>query len=511
MWYRAHTFGPAHPRRARRSTFGRRGGANRAARLRRGGLCLYWTSRLYGDVLYRDLTENKPPLGYWLYTLAVALGGYNELAIRVMPIPFVLATIAMVWWIAHRLGGPGSAWLAASLFIVLSTDPYLFGNGANLEHFINLFAVASLVLLILGWDRAEPWPLLGSGLCLGAAALVKQVAIVSALIFVPALLLRAWSQEDRLQKRAVRVFLTCSRLVWGSSRSWRLAATILIARGAGRSAYEDIFQYGRALATDTLAEPNAPAGPLRWITGNADPSGRLPWPFGATDYLVWWGSGSWPLWLVSIAAVVYLSVSARVDGSAAPGRGLDDRGVGPGDSAGALLATLLSLANRRRGDRRGGLLERRDVGADSSIRRRHAIILPEDHQSGSPESARNRARGEFCSAVDGRDRSDIFPSGSRLPARASGGADDPIQRRKAVGRAAGDGTRARPPRHDLASASPVRLGLAEPAAFLWADGQPDASFLCGQLTTGPSRSGPWADPAAEPKRSWPPCGAGRRS
>ena len=62
-----------------------------------------------GDVMYRDLTENKPPLGYWLYTLAVALGGYDELAIRVLPIPFVLATIAMVWWIALRLGGPGSA------------------------------------------------------------------------------------------------------------------------------------------------------------------------------------------------------------------------------------------------------------------------------------------------------------------------------------------------------------------------------------------------------------------
>ena len=45
---------------------------------------------------------------------------------------------------------------------------------------------------------------------------------------------------------------------------------------------------------------------IRWITGNADPTGRLPWPFGTTDYLVWWGSGSWPLWLVSIPALAYL-------------------------------------------------------------------------------------------------------------------------------------------------------------------------------------------------------------
>ena len=37
--------------------------------------------------MYRDLTENKPPLGYWLYALGVALGGYNELAIRLLPDP----------------------------------------------------------------------------------------------------------------------------------------------------------------------------------------------------------------------------------------------------------------------------------------------------------------------------------------------------------------------------------------------------------------------------------------
>jgi hypothetical protein len=66
------------------------------------------------------------------------------------------------------------------------------------------------------------------------------------------------------------------------------------------------MRYGRALATDTLPEPGAPAGLIRWLTGNADPSGQLPWPFGSTTYLVWWGTGSWPLWLAAIPATVYL-------------------------------------------------------------------------------------------------------------------------------------------------------------------------------------------------------------
>ena len=85
-----------------------------------------------------------------------------------------------------------------------------------------------------------------------------------------------------------------------------LVAAILIAQGAGRPAFEDIFQYGRALATDTLPDPTAPPAAIRSITGNADPGGRLPWPFGTTDYLVWWATGSWPLWLASIPAVAYL-------------------------------------------------------------------------------------------------------------------------------------------------------------------------------------------------------------
>src|SRR5262249_35911001 len=32
-------------------------------------------------VMYRDLTENKPPAGYWLYALAVWLGGPTELTV----------------------------------------------------------------------------------------------------------------------------------------------------------------------------------------------------------------------------------------------------------------------------------------------------------------------------------------------------------------------------------------------------------------------------------------------
>ena len=56
----------------------------------------------------------------------------------------------------------------------LDLKQFGIGNGANLEHFINFFAVASLALLIRGWNRTDYWSLVGSGVCLGAATLVKH-------------------------------------------------------------------------------------------------------------------------------------------------------------------------------------------------------------------------------------------------------------------------------------------------------------------------------------------------
>jgi 4-amino-4-deoxy-L-arabinose transferase-like glycosyltransferase len=318
VWYRAHTFAPHLRDRLGIEIWPKTVGRAEPLDCDEAAYAYMGHRILHGDVLYRDLTENKPPLGYWLYTLGVGLGGYNELAVRVMPIPFVLGTIALVWWIAHRLGGPGSAVVGAFVFILLDTDPYVFGNGANLEHFVNFFSVASLALVIFGWSRADRWSLLGAGVCLGAAALVKQVAIVPALILIPALCLRSWSRADRPQKRAGQFALDVLAFGLGTGAIVGLAAMVLIVRGAGPSAYEDIFQYGRALATDTLRDPKAPAGWIRWATGNADPSGRLPWPFGATDYLVWWGAGSWPVWLASIPAVISLLLSP----AGAPGRRL---------------------------------------------------------------------------------------------------------------------------------------------------------------------------------------------
>jgi hypothetical protein len=184
-----------------------------------------------------------------------------------------------------------------------------------MEHFMNLFSVASLAFLILAWDRDRRWPITAAGTCLGAAALVKQVAILPALLYVAALMLRRCDHSDQKLPAWSRRVGDLIALMLGLMLVFGLAASILLVQWAGAAAYEDIIQYGRALATDTLTEPGAPSRWIRWLTGNADPSGQLPWPFGSTTYLVWWGTGSWPLWLVAVPATGYLLVSWRSSAS----------------------------------------------------------------------------------------------------------------------------------------------------------------------------------------------------
>ena len=265
----------------------------------------------HGKVMYRDLSENKPPLGYWLYALAVKVGGANELTIRLMPIPFVSATIALVWWIGLRLQGGFAACLAAFLFGLLSTDPYLYGNGANMEHFIDLFAGGSLAAMVRAFDRRldRRW-LLVAGAMVAFASLVKQVAAVHGPVYALALLAIDRGSDLGPGRRWAAKAKDLAALAAGFAIPWAATVAILGAQGAGPDAWEDIVRYGSALATLKAPTAHEPPKLLQWFTGKADPNGRLPWPFqwafGRTDYLVWWGTGSWPVWLASVPALAWM-------------------------------------------------------------------------------------------------------------------------------------------------------------------------------------------------------------
>ncbi|WP_169976631.1 ArnT family glycosyltransferase [Tautonia rosea] len=270
----------------------------------------YMARRLFkGDRLYADLSENKPPLGYWIYSASAAIGGANELTIRLLPLPLVLVTVGLVWWIGLRLGGSIAAVMSAFLYVLLSTDPYVYGNGAQLEQAINCFAVAGLAAVL----RAEQEPrrrgtwLIVAGVSVGLATAVKQVAALH-LVILGVAVLAFPRRDDDGDSRVLDRLRSLGALIVGFLGVAVVVVAILFARGVAGDAYDDIILAGRALATDVPPELNAPSPLIRWMTGNADPKGELPPPFGSTKYLVWWGQGSWPIWLVAVPSLIGLAI-----------------------------------------------------------------------------------------------------------------------------------------------------------------------------------------------------------
>ncbi len=309
VWWRGHTFAPAVEQRLGVAPWPVVEGDVEPLDCDEAAYAYMARKLVQGDRLYADLSENKPPLGYWLYAASVAMGGANELTIRLLPIPLVLLTVALVWWIGLRLSGTIAAVISAFLYVLLSTDPYVYGNGAQLEQAINCFAVAALAAVL----RAEQEPgkrgtwLLLAGIAAGLATAVKQVAALHLVILVLAII--AFPRRDVSDQLRLRDRLrSLGALIGGFLGVVVIVVGILAVRGVAGDAYDDIIRAGRALATDVEAEPNAPSPAVRWLTGNADPSGELPPPFGSTKYLVWWGRGSWPLWLVAVPSLIGLAV-----------------------------------------------------------------------------------------------------------------------------------------------------------------------------------------------------------
>ncbi len=262
--------------------------------------------------MYRDVSENKPPLGYWLYTLAVAIGGANELTIRLMPIPYVLATIALVWWLGLRLRGPGAGLPGGLPLRAPEHRPVPVWATGRTWSTSSTCSPSPRWRRWSGRSRQPGSSLAGAGRGWSAlASLVKQVAALHGPIYALALIL-----VDRIRRDGASLANRLGSKVAGPARPggrvrgdlgvWRSACSG--SRGRGRSAFDDIVTYGSALAT--IKVPDAARALASWSAG----SPATPTPTGAPaavrpdDYLVWWGTGSWPLWLAAVPSTAWLLV-----------------------------------------------------------------------------------------------------------------------------------------------------------------------------------------------------------
>ena len=143
---------------------------------------VYGAGILKGLLPYRDLVEIKPPLGYLTYALA---GGLSIWPIRILGVLWVFCTALLLRGAARRWTGSEEAGWAAAWMSILAglVEVPAFGG----EVMMNLPIAASIYFFT---RSRRPAGLFLCGICVGLATLYRHHAIITAVAFGMALLVR---------------------------------------------------------------------------------------------------------------------------------------------------------------------------------------------------------------------------------------------------------------------------------------------------------------------------------
>jgi 4-amino-4-deoxy-L-arabinose transferase-like glycosyltransferase len=171
---------------------------------------------LRGSLLYRDLPEMKPPGGFYLYALGIALFGPTVLAVRLYSLFFSMTSIIGVFFVARRIAGTTAGMCGAFCLAILSASPLMLGGTTNLEVFL-IPPLLAAVWFYVGDAAPGRRGLFISGMCIGCALLIKQVVAPFALLLA---LFAFYAAPER----------KCSRQF--CSLAWYAAAIIVVSGAA---------------------------------------------------------------------------------------------------------------------------------------------------------------------------------------------------------------------------------------------------------------------------------------
>jgi hypothetical protein len=147
---------------------------------------------LQGIPPYQLVYNMKFPGTYYAYSVILALFGQTARGIHIGLLVVNAATIVVLYFLGRKLLGTLGGTIAAVAFAIMSLDRYALGVFAHATHFVILPALIGLFVLLNGRQSNSNSGLVGAGVLLGVAVLMKQQAI----FFLPlAMLLAAWNQH----------------------------------------------------------------------------------------------------------------------------------------------------------------------------------------------------------------------------------------------------------------------------------------------------------------------------
>lgn len=143
-----------------------------------------------GQLLYRDVWEQRPPGIYWIYLAGFRVFGWTPATVALLDLIASAATTLLLLAIGRALGRPGTGLLAAALYAVLTMPAWLYRHSGFLERsvsetFIVVCIAAAALCAVQAVRRGGLLWAAGVGLAAGAAVVLKP----NAGLYFPALLL----------------------------------------------------------------------------------------------------------------------------------------------------------------------------------------------------------------------------------------------------------------------------------------------------------------------------------
>jgi 4-amino-4-deoxy-L-arabinose transferase-like glycosyltransferase len=228
----------------------------------------------HNEMPYRDWFDQKPPAIFWVYRAALSLPLDPICAVHFVAMLFSAASACALFLLARRFVSQFWAFVAATLFALLSVDPLIEGTAANTELFMLLPLILSQIAF-LRWveNPRSVWWIIACGVLNGIAISFKQVALVNWCLLI------ALSPVFVASKRSWRDLLILYRFA-----AWAAAGLVGV---AGTIAFYFWIRGGLSPLIDNV------------ITHNLEYIGMMTWAYrlwfclgtlsrlGRTEALVW--------------------------------------------------------------------------------------------------------------------------------------------------------------------------------------------------------------------------------
>ncbi len=177
---------------------------------------------------YKELYTMKLPGIQAAYAGILAIFGQTHRSIHLALLFINAATILLIFLLGKRLIGISGGLMSAASFAVLSVGQAIQGVFANAEHFVILFAVGGLLVLLKALDEERPWLIFCGGILLGTGFLMKQHGVM----FVACGGLYTFIyQIQKRQLKWLQVVYRCAVFVVGSLAPYGLVCMILASVG----------------------------------------------------------------------------------------------------------------------------------------------------------------------------------------------------------------------------------------------------------------------------------------